>query len=100
MSNIADSVALLKLMRIPKKVGNPWYNSDLNEERRSLRLTERTWKQDPSAKHLQILRNLRRSYKKHIRDSKLSFFREQLDNASSRPSKLFELIKNQSNEQI
>ena len=89
MTNIADSVAPLRLKRLPNKDGKPWFNRDLNEERRNLRLAERNWRLAPSSTYLQVLRAHRRTDQNQMKDAKLSFFREQLDNASNRPRKLF-----------
>lgn len=40
MAKIIDDIAPLKLKRTQIKDKNPWFNRSLNEERRTLRMTE------------------------------------------------------------
>ncbi|XP_078496534.1 uncharacterized protein LOC144752500 [Lissotriton helveticus] len=89
-----DLLAPLKLKKQRNIPSKSWFNTDLNNERRRLRLTERLWRQHPSPSNLTRLRLARSSYK-HIFRQKTSFFRSQLDRAQNRPRELFNIVRNQ-----
>ncbi|XP_078506502.1 uncharacterized protein LOC144766579 [Lissotriton helveticus] len=72
-----------------------WFNSELNNERRSLRHSEQIWRAHPSVDNLAILRTTRSQYKKHIFYVKASFLRSQLEQARNRPRELFKIVKKQ-----
>lgn len=95
MNMVLDNLAPLQLKRVATKNSNPWYDGRLNEDRRSLRATERQRRAAPSSDHPQLLRNTRNSYYRKIRRSKADFFSKQLDQAKNCPKRLFEIIKSQ-----
>ncbi|XP_078537092.1 uncharacterized protein LOC144822929 [Lissotriton helveticus] len=90
-----DLLAPLKLKKQRNIPSKSWFNTDLNIERRRLRLTERLWRQHPSPSNLANLRLARSSSKKHIFRQKTSFLRSQLDRAQNRPRELFNIVRNQ-----
>ncbi|XP_078510003.1 uncharacterized protein LOC144769684 [Lissotriton helveticus] len=99
MTSIINEAAPMQLKRVSAKISNPWYDGSLNEDRRAMRMAERTWRTAPSALHLKRLKKKRNAYFRKIKRSKANFFSLQLDQAKNRPRKLFELIRTQAKEQ-
>lgn len=93
---ILDSTAPFQEKNISSKISKLWFNEGLNAERRQLRVAQRLWKSAPTTDNLEHLRRSRNSYNRKILKAKADFFRTQLNQASNRPKKLFEIIKHQS----
>ena len=92
LRNILNDLAPVKTRRVPVRPEAEWYSQGLREAKQIRRQAERAWRKSGLEVHRQVYMEKRNDVNSLIKESKVKFYKDMIDNSKNDTKQLFMVV--------